>query len=264
VIDQATVQTQRDPVASGIVESQSGGSQEQQQKEQQQQAQQSGINRKNLAQRLLAHGNNLPAFIADLITTQAVVVAGTEAAAFLLEPSAEEPNQLQLKTVAHIRPDNSPQEIRQQALDAFQQIVGPCIEQNRNGAILIEGTEGVGEPQFCLVTLLRNESQLIATSAVITRCRNQDAAQQRLMSMELVAGYFDMYMMGRKLSQSMEVARRNQDVLQYGSSVATAEGFESSAMNLCNELASRTGAARVSIGWLKGEKIKLKAMSHTE
>src|SRR5437764_9762763 len=35
-------------------------------------------------------------------------------------------------------------------------------------------------------------------------------------------------------------------------------------MNLCNELAARTGATRVSIGWLKGERIKLKGMSHTE
>ena len=35
-------------------------------------------------------------------------------------------------------------------------------------------------------------------------------------------------------------------------------------MNLCNELATRTGAARVSLGWVKGDKIKLKAMSHTE
>ncbi len=250
-------------MASGIIEpSQSGGSQEQEQQKQQQQ-QQGNMQRNKLVHRLLQHGSNLPAFLNDLITTQAVVVAGTEAAGFLLE-QGDEPGSMRLKTIAHIRPDNSAPDVREQALRAFQEIVTPCIEQQKNGAILIEGTEGGGEPQFCLVTRLLNEGQMVACSAVITRCRNQDAAQQRLMSMELVAGYFDLYMMRRKLEQNAEIARRNQDVLQYGSSVATAEGFESAAMNLCNELATRTGAARVSIGWVKGDKIKLKAISHTE
>jgi multidrug resistance efflux pump len=248
-------------VASGIVES-TGGQSEQQQQQQQKQAEPASRNK--LVQRLLAAGSNLPAFISDLITTQAVVVAGTEAAAFLLEATGENDNSVHLKTIAHIRPDNSPAEVRQQALQAFQEIVTPCLEQNKNGAILIEGTEGGGEPQFCLVTLLRNEGNVVACSAVITRCRNQDAAQQRLMSMELVAGYFDLYTLRAQSVRYREVAQRNQDVLQYGSSVATAEGFESAGMNLCNELATRTGAARVSLGWVKGEKIKLKAMSHTE
>jgi multidrug resistance efflux pump len=35
-------------------------------------------------------------------------------------------------------------------------------------------------------------------------------------------------------------------------------------MNLANELATRTSASRVSIGWLKGTTIKLKAISHSE
>src|SRR6185437_7748686 len=46
--------------------------------------------------------------------------------------------------------------------------------------------------------------------------------------------------------------------------VATAEGFVSAAMNLCNELANRSGASRVSLGWYKGRNIKIKALSHTE
>jgi hypothetical protein len=35
-------------------------------------------------------------------------------------------------------------------------------------------------------------------------------------------------------------------------------------MNLCNELSTRTGATRVSIGWLKGTRVRVKALSHTE
>jgi len=42
-------------------------------------------NRSQLVQRLLDHSVNLPAFVHDLLQTQAVTVAGTEAAAFLIE-----------------------------------------------------------------------------------------------------------------------------------------------------------------------------------
>lgn len=35
-------------------------------------------------------------------------------------------------------------------------------------------------------------------------------------------------------------------------------------MNLCNELANAAGATRVSLGWLKGRNIKVRALSHTE
>src|SRR5215813_3145518 len=82
--------------------------------------------------------------------------------------------------------------------------------------------------------------------------------------MDLVAGYFDVFMMRRANDQARTIAQSHQHVLQLSTAVATAEGFESAAMNLCNELAARTGAARVSLGWLKGDNIKLKAISHTE
>jgi len=35
-------------------------------------------------------------------------------------------------------------------------------------------------------------------------------------------------------------------------------------MNLCNEMATRTSASRVSIGWVKNERVRVKALSHTE
>ena len=44
-----------------------------------------------------------------------------------------------------------------------------------------------------------------------------------------------------------------------------AEGrFLAAAMMLCNELAARNHCERVSLGWLKGDYVRLQAMSHTE
>jgi multidrug efflux pump subunit AcrA (membrane-fusion protein) len=216
--------------------------------------------RATMVQRLLEASGDLPAFLTDLITTQAVVVAGTEAAAFIIEKQAEQPG---LRPVAHVRPGESSDEARAAALQAFVNLVLPCVSQGKDGAIAVGAPEGP-EPQFCLVTLLRAEGQIVAASAVITRCHDGERAKQRLGSMQLVAGYFELFTLRRHSDQSRALAERHQNVLQCASAISTAEGFDSSAMNLCNELANRMGASRVSLGWKTGYNIKVKALSHTE
>jgi biotin carboxyl carrier protein len=254
-------------VSQGTIESSSQGNEGQQQVG-------GAISRSKLVQRLLATSANLPGFINDLIHTQAVVVAGTEAAGFLIERAAppapaegQAPSNeplFSLRPIAHIRPDNSSADARAAALQAFQELIAPCVQQGRDGAIEVGGAGDTIDPQFCLVTLLRNEGEVVAVSAVITRCPNVERAQQRLTSMQLVAGYFDLYTLKRTSEQARTIAQSHQHVLQLATAVATAQGFQAAAMNLCNELATRTGASRVSIGWVKGEKVKVKALSHTE
>jgi hypothetical protein len=217
-------------------------------------------------QKLLSAAESLPQFIEDLLKTQAVVVAGTEAAAFVIEKITEQ-KEPGLRPISHIRADNSNAETRAAALSAFQQIIKPCLSQGKDGAIEIPSNEGGSgvEPQFCLVTLLRAVTgEVVAVTAVITRCLNMERAKQRLLSMQLVAGYFDLYQLRRQSEQSQIVAQSHQHVLQLATAVATAEGFESAAMNLCNELATRTGATRVALGWIKGQDVEVKALSHTE
>ncbi|MGD1276141.1 MAG: efflux RND transporter periplasmic adaptor subunit [Tepidisphaeraceae bacterium] len=238
-------------MASGIVESQGSESSSQEQ----------GSSRSKMVQRLLTASANLPQFINDLLTTQAVMVAGTEAAGFATEAGEQGAT---LRLIAHIRPDESTAEMRAAAIAAFQELLKPCIAQGRDGAIEIQSGDNAPEPQYCLITLLRADGQLVAATAVITRCRNLERAQQRLMSMQLVAGYFDLFSLRRNSEQAQIIAHSHQHVLQLATAVATAEGFESAAMNLCNELATRTGASRVSLGWFKGQRIRVKALSHTE
>jgi hypothetical protein len=225
-----------------------------------------GGNRSLLVQRLLDASANLPAFVHDLLTTQAVTVAGTEAAGFLIERGGGNGGEggFGLRPIAHIRPDQSDADTRAAAIQAFQEIVKPCVEKSKDGAIEVAGGLEGGESQFCLVTLLRSEGNVVAVSAVITRCLNAERAKQRLQSMQLVAGYFELYTLRRTSEQSRAVAQSHQHVLQLATAVATAKGFEAAAMNLCNELATRAGATRVSLGWLKGKNIKVKALSHTE
>jgi biotin carboxyl carrier protein len=252
-------------VSSGIVESQHGSSSESSKDGQGQNS-----SRARLVQRLMAAASNLPQFLHDLLMAQAVHVAGTEAACFMIEAQPSQENSAEqeatLRLVDHIRPDSSAPEVRQQAIQAFQEIVRPCVEQNKDGAIEIGGggPEMGGETQFCLVTLLRSEGNIVAVSAVITRCLDGERAKQRLMSMQLVAGYFDLFMLKRSSEQAKSVAESHQHVLQLATAASTSDGFENAAKNLCNELATRTGAVRVALGWEKGTNIKVVAMSHTE
>jgi multidrug efflux pump subunit AcrA (membrane-fusion protein) len=233
-------------VASGIVES--SGSQA------------AKPSRSKIVQRLLDASADLPQFLHHLVTTQAVVVAGTEAAGFLVERTE---SNLGLRLLCHVRPDESDADTRAAAVKAFENLVRPCAEQNKDGAIEV-GSPDTGEPQYCLVTLLRNEGQVVAISAVIARCRDTERARQRLGSLQLVAGYFDLYTL-KRISETWRVAAyRHQHALQYASAVATAEGFKPSASALCNELAARTGASRVALGWVRSQKVKVKALSHTE
>ena len=225
-----------------------------------------GTARARMVQRLLSAATNLPEFLDNLVRAQAFVVVGTEAAAFILEKqdTTAEGINATLRPVAHIRPDDSNSELRTAALKAFQEIIGPCVEQGRDAAVEVQSGDEAPEPQFCLVTLLRQEGEIVAATAVVTRCRDRERAQQRLMSMQLLAGYFDLFTLRKTSEQSQVVAQSHQHVLQLATAVATAEGFESAAMNLCNELAARTGASRVALGWVKRNMVRVAALSHTE
>lgn len=61
-----------------------------------------------------------------------------------------------------------------------------------------------------------------------------------------------------------ESCRRLQQVMETLSAINRQERFKSAAMAFCNEVASQWQCERVSIGFLKGRYVQLKAMSHTE
>lgn len=249
-------------MSSGMVQ----GSQSQQQEKKNERGGAADASRLKIVQRLLAAGDNLPAFLQDLLNTQAMVVAGTEAAAFMID---RQQDGFKLVPVVHMRPDQANDEIRKKAIEAFIQIVSPCVEQNREGAFEVGEADDSGETQYCLATVLRADAQAVGVTAVITRARGLDRARQRLASMELVAGYFEIYHMRRGSEQAKQVATSHQGVLQLIGAIATVDGFDSACKNICNELATRTGAARVAIGWVKGKEhkgktVKVIALSHTD
>ena len=119
------------------------------------------------------------------------------------------------------------------------------------------------EAQFCLVTLLRSEGEVVAASArhhPLPRPRARPPAAEACSSSPATSSCSRSA--ATATSRGM-VAQSHQHVLQLATAVATAEGFESAAMNLCNELATRAGATRVSLGWLKGKQHQASRRSRT-
>jgi hypothetical protein len=146
--------------------------------------------RPRLIQKLLGSGADRATFLDDLIATMAVSVAGTEAVAFDI---VRDGINVSLKTIAHIRPDASDAGTRVAALNAFQELVKPCIVQSRDGALEVAGgTAQDSDSQYCLITLLRDsEEKVEAVVAIITRCPDLECARQRLLRMQIVAGYYE-------------------------------------------------------------------------
>ena len=150
---------------------------------------------------LLDAAQDLPTFIGDLLSTQAVMTAATEAAAFLVERTTTDSQgnpTIAFKDLAHIRPDASDAATRAAALKAFKDVIVRCVVEGKDGAIQVGPPDRKGDPQFCLITLLRDGSAIAAVSAVVVRAADAKAARQRLVSMQLVAGYFEFFRLRRE------------------------------------------------------------------
>src|SRR5436190_9985687 len=72
----------------------------------------------------------------------------------------------------------------------------------------------------------------------------------------------DMYQARRHAQRSEEKLLTLSEVLDLGLALGESTNFQEAALRLCNELAAPMRAARVSLAWVEGDDLKLKATSH--
>ena len=82
--------------------------------------------------------------------------------------------------------------------------------------------------------------------------------------LELTVSLLNFYEMRLTLQQRDFDLRRLRTAMETLSSVNEPERFAGAAMAFCNEVATRWQCERVSLGFLKGRYVQLRAMSHTE
>src|SRR4051794_9902086 len=85
----------------------------------------------------------------DLLRAMAVVIGATEAAGFEVEWNAR--GEVELRPVAHLRPDNSSDDVRRAAIAAFSALVLPCARQRKNGVLTVDTSPNPAGAQFCIV-----------------------------------------------------------------------------------------------------------------
>ncbi len=89
-------------------------------------------------------------------------------------------------------------------------------------------------------------------------------ACERLARLRLCALLVDAYSVARAQQNQAGELRNFAATLDLMVLVNAEDRFLASALTLCNELASRTGSQRVSLGWCEGREVRLRAISHTE
>ncbi len=89
-------------------------------------------------------------------------------------------------------------------------------------------------------------------------------AATRRERLEMTAGFLSLYEMRLALQRRQGDLARLRAAMEVLAAVNAHERFMAAAMAFCNETAARWDCDRVSIGFLKGRYVQLRAMSHTE
>ena len=128
-----------------------------------------------------------PANLDDLVRGIASEIGATEAAAFSVKPDFFDGHQLD--PLLHIRRDNPDAATRAAAVAAFKEILTPCVQQAKDGAVEIGSWDGQRR-QYCLVTLARRGETVAGAVAFIVRCRDEQDADILLRRVQRAASGF--------------------------------------------------------------------------
>lgn len=103
-----------------------------------------------------------------------------------------------------------------------------------------------------------------AAAAFLLRATDQTTPQENQQKLQLLASLLSGSQVHPPQQDWQQRCRRLHQALETLSAVNREHRFTSAAMAFCNEVASRWQCDRVSIGFLKGRYVQLRAMSHTE
>ncbi len=122
---------------------------------------------------------------------------------------------------------------------------------------------GAPADRHLLVLPLRGSAGVRGVAAfVVTVDADQlDHSRERL---ELTVSLLSLYEMRLTLQRRQADLRRVRGAMEILSAVNAQERFTGAAMAAVNEIASRFGADRVSVGFAQGRSVRVRAVSHTE
>jgi RND family efflux transporter MFP subunit len=93
---------------------------------------------------------------------------------------------------------------------------------------------------------------------------SEAAAEEALRRTRLLAHLPRVHGLHQRVDRAEVAVGHFASVLELVSSLNEQERFSAAAMALCNELATRHQCGRVSLGWVEGDYVRLRAISHSE
>jgi len=131
---------------------------------------------------------------------------------------------------------------------------------------LHDSEEMYGQPaqRYLILVPLHGDVGVRGVEAFVTQAGNRDelvASRERL---EISTSLLSLYEMRLTLQRRRIDMTRLRTAMETLSAVNEHDRFAGAAMALCNEVSSRWQCERVSLGFLKGRYVKLRALSHTE
>lgn len=125
---------------------------------------------------------------------------------------------------------------------------------------------GTAPQNFLILVPLKHtgRSEVRGLSAFLMETQDVRTLRQSQERLELSAALLSLYEMQLMLQHRQADMRRLRDSLEVVTAVNRFDRFTSAAIALCNEFAARWQASRVSLGFLQGRAVKLRAISHTE
>jgi hypothetical protein len=114
----------------------------------------------------------------DLLRAMAVVVGATEAAGFAVSWNTR--GEVELRPIAHLRPDDSTEDVRRAAIEAFSAVALRPARERTDAVITVDDSPNPLGIQFCIVRLFSFNESTGSAATFIVRCQTKQQAQSLL------------------------------------------------------------------------------------
>lgn len=201
-----------------------------------------------------AAGQDMP-FLSLLIELQAKLIGGLSGAVFVLRKEAEP----RLVTVYPLAPDRhvrvEPDRVA---------ILRDCVERCRlAGRLSVYRVAMGGHVYHAVCTPLQLEARLDGITVVMVQCEDKSELGPHLAHLQWAARLYKGHVATRGLRRQLRTNAETRKALVVLTAAQQASGFRQAAMATCNQLRAELDAARVSLGWARGQEVRLEAMSDT-
>jgi multidrug efflux pump subunit AcrA (membrane-fusion protein) len=94
--------------------------------------------------------------------------------------------------------------------------------------------------------------------------RSRDAVRSTLAMAEVLSGYLSGHGARQSLKRTQQASAALDLATRLIAAVNTAPTFQGVCLQLCNDLAKQFGLDRVALGWVRGDQVRIEALSDTE